>query len=578
MKRAALIAGVSLAALLMAGPTSVRALPGDVNSWGGFHVLSRPPDPAQPKAKKRRLRDGDHASRKSEPEKSTPIPNGPLAIIVSIDKQRATLYADGQPIASTAVSTGTREHPTPMGVFTVIQKDKHHVSNLYNAAMPYLQRITWSGSALHEGPLPGYPASHGCVRLTSSFAQYLWKTTKMGARVIVTHPDVSPVEFESAKLFVPKPRVAEVVVPVAPAAPPVAVAAPATVPATVPAVATVPAPVPAPVVVAEPALTSGIAKVRTADAENTAAVLSLVGNAAKPATTSVVTAPVTNEPSAEQPTKLSETEGTGNAQKTEMQADAANAQAAEVKPAETKPAETADAKPAEAPAAAPVAEAKPVEPVETKPVAEVKPAEAPVAETKPVEAKAVEAKPVETKPAEAAAATIAAPASLIAGDQPTPAPTAVVPEGNGKPISVFISLKDKKVYVRQGWKSLFDAPVSIENPGQPIGTHVYTAMGVKADGPELRWTVITIPSGYRRVAELRSPERGRKHGERPVKVADIEPVEPSSPAQALDRIIMPPELVDRISAMIMPGSSLIVSDNKLSDETGDDTDFIVLTR
>ena len=73
MKRAALVAGVLLAALLMAGPTSVRALPGDVNSWGGFHVLSRPADPAQPKAKKRRLRDGDHASRKSEPDKSPPF-------------------------------------------------------------------------------------------------------------------------------------------------------------------------------------------------------------------------------------------------------------------------------------------------------------------------------------------------------------------------------------------------------------------------------------------------------------------------------------------------------------------------
>ena len=93
-----------------------------------------------------------------------------------------------------------------MGVFTVIQKDRHHVSNLYDASMPYMQRITWSGSALHQGPLPGYPASHGCVRLTESFAQLLWKTTKMGARVIVTRPEVAPLEFEHARLFVPKPK------------------------------------------------------------------------------------------------------------------------------------------------------------------------------------------------------------------------------------------------------------------------------------------------------------------------------------------------------------------------------------
>ncbi len=113
-----------------------------------------------------------------------------------------------------------------MGVFTVIQKDLHHVSNLYNASMPYMQRITWSGSALHEGPLPGYAASHGCVRLTTSFAQMLWKTTKMGARVIVTHPDVAPVEFESPRLFVPKPKLVEVTPLIVPASLVVPAAAP----------------------------------------------------------------------------------------------------------------------------------------------------------------------------------------------------------------------------------------------------------------------------------------------------------------------------------------------------------------
>ena len=80
---------------------------------------------------------------------------------------------------------------------------------MYAAAMPYMQRITWSGSALHEGPLPGYPASHGCVRLTSSFAQLLWRVTKLGARVIVTRPDVAPTEFESPRLAVLKPKPAE---------------------------------------------------------------------------------------------------------------------------------------------------------------------------------------------------------------------------------------------------------------------------------------------------------------------------------------------------------------------------------
>ena len=95
-----------------------------------------------------------------------------------------------------------------MGVFSVIQKNRHHISNLYGAAMPYMQRLTWSGTAMHTGPLPGYPASHGCIRLTNEFAQMLWKATKIGARVIVTREDVKPVEFAHARLFPPQPPVA----------------------------------------------------------------------------------------------------------------------------------------------------------------------------------------------------------------------------------------------------------------------------------------------------------------------------------------------------------------------------------
>ena len=160
-------------------------------------------------------------------------------------------------------------------------------------------------------------------------------------------------------------------------------------------------------------------------------------------------------------------------------------------------------------------------------------------------------------------------------------PAAAVREANGRPISVFVSLKESKLYVRQGWKPLFDAPISFENPGQPVGTHVYTAMGMKADAKGMRWTVVTIPSATRRVADAKNQTRhadsGRKgRQEHVVKVAEIAAPMPS-PSDALDRIVMPPELVERISEMITPGSSLIVSDNRLSDETGEYTDFIVLT-
>jgi hypothetical protein len=156
-------------------------------------------------------------------------------------------------------------------------------------------------------------------------------------------------------------------------------------------------------------------------------------------------------------------------------------------------------------------------------------------------------------------------------------PPAAVKEANGKPVSVFISLKEKKLYVRQGWKPLFDAPVSFENPDQPIGTHVYTAMGFKVSGDGLRWTVVSIPSKTRRVAEAKSSHKGAKKHHEPAKPVEVQGP-PPSPAAALDRIVMPPELNARIAELITPGSSLIVSDNRLSDETGEYTDFIVLTQ
>ena len=204
--------GIGCDVVVLRGPTKFGPGTGDAESWWGTRL------PAGFAVRARRR--GKTIRRQAAPSES---PSGPSARPTRrrrfrpgrcTSSSRSTSSArrcspTAQPVASTAISSGTPGHPTPMGVFTVIQKDRHHVSNLYNAPMPYMQRITWSGSALHEGPLPGYPASHGCVRLTTSFAQLLWKTTKMGARVIVTRPDVAPLEIRSRPPVRARPKMAE---------------------------------------------------------------------------------------------------------------------------------------------------------------------------------------------------------------------------------------------------------------------------------------------------------------------------------------------------------------------------------
>ena len=120
-------------------------------------------------------------------------PHGPLLLMVSLTTQRATLYRNGVPIAISTVSTGKPGHRTPTGVFTILQRKVEHYSSIYDdAPMPYMQRLTWGGIALHGGTLPGYPASHGCIRLPHEFARRLYGVTRLGMTVVVTDAAALP--------------------------------------------------------------------------------------------------------------------------------------------------------------------------------------------------------------------------------------------------------------------------------------------------------------------------------------------------------------------------------------------------
>jgi lipoprotein-anchoring transpeptidase ErfK/SrfK len=392
---------------------------------------------------------GTRSGKNSEKPPSVEVPKGTLQIVVSIGQQRVTLYSNGIRVAQSAVSTGVPGHPTPMGVFSVIQKDRYHHSNLYsNAPMPYMQRITWSGVAMHEGPLPGHPASHGCIRLTHDFAARLWTTTKLGVRVFVLRNDASPEDFSHPKLFQPMQKRPEI-------------AASETSDDSRPAV-----------VAQAGAIGNG-----TDAASEPSTPSGIMRNGVEPAVTAPVAMP------------------------------AAVAQGSGTEPAKPDPAAIEPLKP-----------------------------------------------------------------SAPKGRNTEP------PKSSGH-IAVFVSRKEKKVFVRQGFEPLFDMPVEIANPDQPLGTHVFTALEL-LDGARMRWNVLSIanaePRGSRRTI-VRETRRGRRlidvAPERPV---DAKPV--STAAEALDRITLPQEAIDRISELLIPGSSLVISDYGLGGETGRSTEFIVVTR
>jgi L,D-transpeptidase catalytic domain len=137
-----------------------------------------------------------------EPERA---PEGPLLIVASVTEQVAYVYRNGIRIARSSVSTGRPGHPTPTGVFTILEKEVHHTSSIYKGAeMPYMERVTWGGIALHAGDLPGYPDSHGCVRLPVEFSKLLFGVTMKGATVIIANTHSAPETTVHPGLFFAK--------------------------------------------------------------------------------------------------------------------------------------------------------------------------------------------------------------------------------------------------------------------------------------------------------------------------------------------------------------------------------------
>ncbi|WP_027523902.1 L,D-transpeptidase family protein [Bradyrhizobium sp. Ec3.3] len=479
--------------------------------------------------------------KKESGEKETGAkPQGPLVIAISIDRQRVTVYDSNGVFAESPVSTGMKGHPTPMGVFSVIQKHKFHHSNIYSGApMPYMQRITWSGVAMHAGVLPGYPASHGCIRMPMAFAVKMWNWTKMGARVIVTPGEMTPHSFSHpllASLRVPPQPTASLEQPATTVADKADKGAPEAM---------------SPESKAEESKAAEVkaAEVKSVNAEPAMELRSTVGH-----------------------TVMSDAT-IGNAMARE---EAPADKAAPNEDAKTNGAKTADASEPAKPQTD-EATAKPAASASTKPEA----VQADVAKPEPAKAEAAEAKKPDVT---VTAPTPAQPAADAKKDQtriaePAPAAKPEPPKRTGQ-IAVFISRKDSKIYVRQNFSPLFDAPVTIAASDRPLGTHVFTAEADKSDANALHWSVVSVPVAVRSVErddDSRMTRRQRMAGVIPIAAKPV--ITPDSPAEALDRISIPADTMAKIGEMLTTGSSIIVSDQGINQgETGEGTDFIVRLR
>jgi len=497
-------------------------------------------------------------------------------IAISIANQRMTVYDNGVLVAHAPVSTGTASHPTPMGIFSVIQKERFHVSNIYSGApMPFMQRITWSGVAMHAGVLPGYPASHGCIRLPHDFATKLYSLTRPGARVIITRNEITPVEFEHQRLFVlHKTEPSKVGVVNEPKAERRSdLLAPGSWIRLAEGEVTV-------MTDAVAAVALALARIAKQKPAETSAELPPPAQAADdhPAielrpSTAAVESPALAEPPANQiavePPK-------------DAPVEAAAAPAVEPPPLAEPPADQIAAEPpkdapveaAAAPAVEPPAAAPATALITLPPTDALKDVETLTGTVLVTPSPAVAPPPVETpKKAEPPSEPKAAPA-------PAAAPTEALEQFGPPrplrpgPITVFVSKKEGKVFVRKAFQPLFDAPVKIARADLPLGTHLFTAVEAKSDGASFRWLAISIPGEAPRKIDTRDPKTFK-----PAKIAALDvPPPPQTAAQALERIEMPPEALAQISALMSPGASLIISDQGLGPETGLETDFIVLTR
>jgi hypothetical protein len=484
--------------------------------------LIESPRPADGRALRHRHRQIEQKSdEKTEVKKP---PSGPIFAVVSLADQHVSFYDANGLWTRGQVATGVPGHPTPTGVFTILEKERWHRSNIYSGApMPFMQRVTWTGVALHAGVVPGgVPASHGCIRMHPDFAKQMFSLTKEGQRVIIAPQDIAPVDIVHAHLPVPKLQLPSFEVSSAGQSDikPVALDAQAAPSKEGSAGAVNPGDF-------AKAMKAGAAAKASATAQAKKAALALIdGKQAEVRTAG---------------RELERAEGASQRAKEELDDAARRAEKAQ--------------------------EDEAAKASERKSAAEAKAASANKALDEARDSKAAKDRDL-----------LALQESIHGADRAQEEAAALSKEAERRmePISIFISRKTGRLYVRQATKHLFETPIAIRDPDRPIGTHLFIATKAGEDGASLRWVSLTPPAAVEYKVRPHSSRRGRKF--EPEEEAAPAAAFPESASGALDRIEIPEEAAQRIAGLLWTGATLIVSDVAMSGEGRFAMDFMILGR
>ena len=452
-------------------------------------------------------------------------PAGPLYAVVSLADQHVSFYDANGLWERSVISTGVAGHPTPPGIFTILEKERWHRSNIYSGApMPYMQRLAWTGVAMHEGVVTGRPASHGCIRLPGAFAKRLFGLTNVGQRVVVSQEDITPSDIVNSHLPVPQLQT-----------PP-------------------------------PGAEDKIAAIKGGKAVATVAL---------------------DKPAAGADTKLLNPAQFARALKAASEANAikaAQAKKAALAVVATKSEDARQAARELSIAEESVRRAKAEIEDANRSIVRAQGDEALKKATdrkSAAEAKLAEAEGKVRESSEAKAAKDQDLASAQNGvreaDEQASAAAAAAKDATirAEPISIFISRKTRHLYVRQATQHLFDMPITIRDPERPLGTHLFIATRAGDGDASLHWVGLTPPAA----AEIKRHRHSSRRGHR------IEPEEeapslkpfPETASAALDRIELPPEAAQRIGERAWAGATLIISDVEMSGEGRYPMDFIILS-